>query len=179
MDSLFPGLRGLENIHPLFVAFPFALLQAALLFQLLFVWKRREDFHRTAVWLLWLGTLGAMAAAATGWWAEKTVEHAEAAHELLELHETLMLSTTGLAILLSFAALLLYGRMSGRDHLLFLGGLVVLSGLLLVGADRGGQLVFEHGVAVQRPAPASAPSEETPSAPASEAGEEHEHDHEH
>lgn len=180
MEKLFPGLSGLENLHPLFVPFPFAFLLAALLFQLLFVWKRRDDFHRTAVWLLWLGTLGAVLAVITGEMAEGSVEHALAAHEVIELHETLMLSTTGLAVLLSLATVLLRGRMSARDHFLFLGGLVVLSALLLLGADRGGQLVFEHGVAVTQKAlaPSSAGAEEAAPGEAPSA-EQPEHEHEH
>ena len=51
-----PGLNALLNYHPLFVHFPIALWLAALLFEGLALWRANDEWHRTAVRLLYLGT---------------------------------------------------------------------------------------------------------------------------
>ncbi len=150
--EFFPGLKAMENYHPLFVHFPVVLLPLALVVQALALWRPRPDLERLALWLLWLGTLGAMAAAVTGLLAEGEVTVPEAAFEVIELHETLMLTTAGLAVVLSVVSLALWwrGRWSRGPQKLLLAGLVVLCGILAVGADRGGQLVYQYGVSVQK-----------------------------
>ncbi len=82
MDIVFPGLRAMENIHPVVVHFPIVLLPLALLFQVLAL-RRGNNGQRIALWLLWLGTLGALAAATTGLLAEAGVEHSGAAHGVM------------------------------------------------------------------------------------------------
>lgn len=157
METLFPGLQAMENVHPVFVHIPLVLLPLALGFHAVALWRRRDDWQRVAVWLLYLGTLGALAAAGTGLLAEESVEAPEASWETLALHETLMLISTGLAVLLSLGALV--GRRRGARAVpaVLLIGLLVLTGILAVGADRGGQLVYQFGVSVQKPAPTPAP----------------------
>jgi uncharacterized membrane protein len=150
MDMLFPGLRAMENVHPVFVHFPVVLLPLALVFQALALWRQRQDWQRVALCLLWLGTLGALAAAGTGLLAEEEVEVPEPGWEVIELHETLMLVSTGLAVALSLAAAVLRRRLTHRVQLLLLVGLLLLNGVLAVGADRGGQLVYQFGVSVQK-----------------------------
>lgn len=152
METLFPGLRAMENIHPVFVHFPVVLLPLALVVQALAVWRRRDDCQRAALWLLWLGALGALAAAGTGLLAEEKVFVPEPGWEVIELHETLMLISTGLAVALSVLAVVLRRRLTRRIQMLLLVGLLVLSGVLVVGADRGGQLVYQFGVSVQKEA---------------------------
>lgn len=158
MELIFPGLRAMENLHPVFAHFPIGLLPAALLVQALAVARRREEWQRAALWLLWLGTLGALAAAVTGLLAAGKVEVPDPAIEVVELHETLMLTTTGLALVLSVVALVAVWRqrLTRRVQFLLLGGLLVLGGVLAVGADRGGQLVYQYGVSV-KPTAAPAP----------------------
>jgi uncharacterized membrane protein len=43
MDLPFPGLKAMENIHPVFVHFPVVLLPLALVVQALTVWRRWAD----------------------------------------------------------------------------------------------------------------------------------------
>lgn len=150
--DFFPGLKAMENYHPLFVHFPVVLLPLALVVQALALWQPRQDLERLALWLLWLGTVGAMAAAGTGLLAEEEVTVPEPAWEVIALHETLMLVTAGLAIVLSVVSLVLWwrGRWNRGPQKLLLAGLVVLCGILTVGADRGGQLVYQYGVSVQK-----------------------------
>lgn len=150
MEALFPGLSAMENIHPVLVHFPLALLPLALVFQALAVWRRQDEWQRLALWLLWIGTLGALAAAGTGLLAEDSVTVPQPGWEVIELHEGLMLTTTGIAVALSILALVVRRRLNRTLQLVLLAGLVVLSGVLVVGADRGGQLVYQYGVSVQK-----------------------------
>jgi len=152
MDLLFPGLKAMENIHPVFVHFPVVLLPLALVVQALAVWRRRDDWQRAALWLLWLGALGALAAAATGLLAEEKVVVPEPGWEVIELHETLMLISTGLALALAVLAVVRRRRLTRPVQLLLLAGLLALNALLVVGADRGAQLVYQFGVSVQKEA---------------------------
>jgi uncharacterized membrane protein len=156
MERLLPGLRAMANIHPLLVHFPIAFLLGALLLEALAVWRRRDDWHRAAMVLLYLGAAGAVAAATSGWFAEETVEHTEASHAVLELHETIMLWTTGLAVTLAVIAFLGGRYLEARRLQVFLlAGLLLVALMLTVGADRGAQLVYQFGTGVQKPVPAT------------------------
>ena len=185
MDRLLPGLRAVANIHPLLVHFPIAFLLGALLLEALAVWRRREDWHRAAVVMLYLGAAGAVAASTSGWFAAETIEHTEASHEVLELHQAIMLWTTGLTVTLAMIAFLGERYLAGRTLQVFLlVGLLVVSLMMTVGADRGGQLVFQFGAAVQKsalvpppPTGQPAPPAESGDKPAAESGHKHTHKH--
>ena len=58
----FPGAQHLQNVHPLIVHFPIALLFAAALIYWLGFLARRESWHWGGLWTLVLGVLGAAAA---------------------------------------------------------------------------------------------------------------------
>ena len=174
MSELFPGLQAMDNLHPMFVHYPLALLPLALVFQAWAVVGRREDAARVARWLLWIGAVAALAAAGTGLLAEGSVEHPEAAHEVIELHETLMLTTAGLAAGLAVLAAIFHRRALGWIRWLLLLGLLATNVVLIVGADRGAQLVYEFAVGV-KPQPAPEPAQPAPAANSPE----HKHEHQH
>jgi len=153
--DFFPGLRAMENLHPVFVHAPLTLLPLALVFQALAVWRGRDDWQKLALWFLCLGALAALGGAGTGLWAEEEVTVPEAGWETIERHEVLMLTTTGLAVVLAAGALWLRRRLTRGLQAGLLAGLLVLNGFLLVGADLGGRLVYEFGVSVKKAAPAS------------------------
>lgn len=153
METLFPGLSAMENLHPVFVHFPLVLLPLSFVFLLLGRLKKWDNFELMGLWLLWLGTLGALAAAGTGLLAEEQVSVPAAADAVIELHETLGKLSAGLALVLSVLSLV--GRrwkVPGLSTALLVG-LLLLSGMLAVGADRGGLLVYHYGVSVRTGAP--------------------------
>ena len=148
-----PGLKGMLNYHPLFVHFPIALWLGALLFEALAVVRTRDEWHRTAARLLYLGTLTALAAAGTGLLAEESVPETGPAHEVMEIHQALMLITTSAAVGLCMFAFFLRNRFTAGLRKLPLAGLIVLAVLLAVGSDRGAQLVYQYATAVRLPGP--------------------------
>jgi uncharacterized membrane protein len=150
MDALFPGLSRMLNLHPLFVHFPIALWAGALVFELLAVVRANDEWHRTAVRLLYLGTVLGVVALVTGLYAEESVPEGPA-HEVMEIHELLMKITTGVAMGLCLVAFVAREKLVAGRRTLFLVGLVVLNTLLALGSDRGAQLVYQYGVAVNWP----------------------------
>jgi uncharacterized membrane protein len=140
----------MQNVHPLFVHFPIAFWLAALLFEIIGVAGSNEEWHRIASRLLYLGTLAGLAAAATGWIAQKAVPPTGDAHDVLELHETLML----LALTASgWLCMVAYFRpqLSSVQRKWFLAGLIVLVVLTLIGSDRGAELVYRYATSVRLP----------------------------
>ncbi len=148
-----PGLKGMLNYHPLFVHFPVAFWLGALLFEALAVWRPSDELHRTAARLLYLGTLTALAAAGTGLLAEESVPETGPAHDVMELHQTLMLITTSAAVGLCMLAFFRRNNFTAGLRKLFLAGLIALAVLLAVGSDRGAQLVYEYATSVHVPGP--------------------------
>jgi uncharacterized membrane protein len=150
MQTLFPGLHAMQNIHPLLVHFPIALWIAALLFELVSLLRSSEEWHRNAARLLYLGALFGLAAAATGWLAQRSVPPSGDAHDVMELHETLMLFALSAAGWLSLVAYL-RPNLSGAQRKWFLAGLIVLVLLTVIGSDRGAELVYRYAISVRLP----------------------------
>ena len=142
-----PGLKGMLNYHPVFVHFPIAFWVGALLFEVMAMVRKKDELHRMARRLLYLGTIAAVAAVWTGLLAEGSVPEAGAAHEIMEIQERMMLITSSLAAGLCLLALF-KRQMGGGLRKLFLLGLVVLAGLIVIGTDRGAQLVYEYATGV-------------------------------
>jgi len=148
--QLLPGIQTLgPNIHPSLVHFPIAFLSAFFLLEVFGTFFYREKLGPAAGAMLYCGTLGAAAAAAAGLYAANTVPHGQAVHEIMEWHERIGLMVTGLALILSAWRLLAKHAMAGMGKALHL----LLAGIMTVGmvfgADLGGLMVYQHGVAVQ------------------------------
>jgi len=142
-----PGLKGMLNYHPVFVHFPIAFWVGALLFEVMAIIRKNDELHRMARRLLYLGTIAAVAAVWTGLLAEGSVPEAGPAHEIMQIHERMMLITSSLAAGLCLLAAF-KRQMGGGLRKLFLLGLVVLAGLMVIGTDRGAQLVYQYATGV-------------------------------
>jgi uncharacterized membrane protein len=144
---MFPGFRAALNFHPVFVHFPIVLWFAALLFELLAVLRASDDMQRTAARMLYLGTLAAVVTVLSGWAAENSVPPGDA-QRVVGIHETLMLISTSLALALCIFAFFARNNFTASLRKLMLLGLFILAAFVTIGADRGAQLVYGYGSAV-------------------------------
>jgi len=144
LETLLPGAQRLQNLHPLLVHFPLALLPASALLYVLAWLAGRDSWAWTGLWLLVLGALSAATAAATGLRADEGVMVDPSVREqLLDPHRRLMLTTVGLSIAL--AAWAAAARpLPARGRVVFLILLVVLLALMSRGADYGGRMVYDY-----------------------------------
>src|SRR6516225_11727432 len=109
LETLVPGARHLQNIHPLVVHFPLAFLPGAALFYVVAWLTGRASLAWTGLWLLVLGAVTAAVAAGTGLYAEEGVMVDPSVREaLLDVHEWWMLRVVGASVVL--AAWALVGR---------------------------------------------------------------------
>jgi uncharacterized membrane protein len=127
---------------------PTALLLVAVLFDLAAVATKREGFRLVSFWTLVVGAVGGAAAVISGLQAEEHIEHGEAVHRVMETHEKFALITLGVFAVLALWRIVRERRMGQGERLLVLvlslGGL----GILLVTANYGGRLIFEHAAAI-------------------------------
>jgi uncharacterized membrane protein len=144
---MLPGLKAALNYHPMFVHFPIVLWLAALLFEIFAIWRSSDELQRMASRMLYLGTLAAVITVMTGLAAQNSVAPGPA-QRAVGIHETLMLTATSLAILLCSFAFFMRKNFTPQLRKVLLLGLLALGVLLTIGADRGAQLVYEYGSAV-------------------------------
>jgi uncharacterized membrane protein len=144
LESFLPGVQHLQNIHPLVVHFPIAFLAGAALFYFLSWILRNRAFATTALLLLILGTLAAGAAVATGLFGEEGVMVSRSVREhLLATHERFMLVTLGVSVTLTLWALIARA-FPKKARSLFLLLLLVLLGIMTIGADYGARMVYDY-----------------------------------
>ena len=139
-----PGVQHLQNIHPLVVHFPIALLWAAALMYWLGFVARRESWQWTGLWTLVLGALGAVAAVGSGLYAAPGVMLAPSVKTaLLVYHKRIMISVLILSVALALWAAVAR-PMPARGRGVFLAMLVVVAALIAKGADYGGRMVYDY-----------------------------------
>ena len=149
-----PGFENTLNVHPLMVHFPIAITLVALLFEGLALILRREQWRMMATVMIYLGALAALVTLATGYLAAESVGHDTPGHEFVHTHRDIMVAFTiiivGLALANAFMA------RTGRVDRSPLWGrwvrpvlVLVAAAVLVVGTDRGGELVFRYGIGVR------------------------------
>jgi uncharacterized membrane protein len=144
MNRLLPGATHLQNLHPLVVHFPIALLSAAVLLYFLAAIVASDSIRWTALWMLVLGTASAALSVATGLYASGGVMVATSVRTaLLDHHRNLMIATSVVGGVLTVWAIAAR-PMPSRGRYVFLLGLLVMLALLTRGADYGGRLVFDY-----------------------------------
>ncbi len=146
--ELLPGVAAMENLHPLFVHFPIALLSLFIVIDVAGSLLARPAWRNVAGWLLYLGTLFAAIAATAGLIASASVAHGGDVHEIMEHHEHLGISVLSLATALSAWRWFAKDKLVGAVNGFFLAISTVLGLLLMLTADLGGLMVYGHGVAV-------------------------------
>ncbi|MCK9608105.1 MAG: DUF2231 domain-containing protein [Methylomonas sp.] len=146
---LMPGVSALENLHPMFVHFPIALLPLFFLLDVIGTLANKPDWQRVAGWFLYIGALFAGFTVAAGLIAAGEVAHGGDVHEIMENHEHLGISVFALATILAVWRWAAKGRVSGPANTLYLICAAILAVLLLLTADFGGLMVYKYGVAVE------------------------------
>lgn len=139
----------MQNIHPLFVHFPIALILSAFAMDSLAIIFKHPNLYIVGRWNLTLGFLSAIATVLTGLIAEHTVsKHSYEIHKLMETHGRIGVSVLGLSGALTLWRWLapLETLSSRKGRFLFLAFLASLACLLLVGAYYGGKMVYEYNV---------------------------------
>ncbi|HZI93071.1 MAG TPA: DUF2231 domain-containing protein, partial [Patescibacteria group bacterium] len=163
----------LPNLHPAVVHFPIALWLAAVLFDVACLMIRRHRWiDLTATSLYAMGALGAGAAYLAGEWAEDSLIDLPASLEtLVEDHSDWAWWTLIVFAVVAALRLVILRVDRGVGHRLTgVRWLVLLAALggtwaLVETADRGGALVYRHGVAVT-PANAGADAARAPASTA-------------
>ena len=158
MDGIMPGLEAAPNIHPMFVHFPVALWPAAAVFMAIAYLRESEDMFRFATYLLYAGVVTGVIAATSGWFAADSMGHDQPGHHLVHDHRNFMLAALVVSALAAGAAYWCKTTERKRKRWLPAGLLLVACLLATLGADRGGLLVYGHGIGVRKQAPDAAES---------------------
>ncbi len=149
--NLLGGIETLgSNLHPLFLHFPIAFLFGFLLVELYGLVFRKAGARHLASHLLYLGAVGAAVTAISGLLAAESVPHGAQVHAIMEWHER-----AGITVAVLAAGLALWRGLGGIPvstmNLTFsLLMSFILFGILFLGADLGGLMVYQHGVGVQQ-----------------------------
>src|SRR3989338_1246465 len=81
------GLVEINNLHPLFVHFPVALLTTSLFFFIVAIIFRNSTWDTAGRFTLFTGTGAALIAVLSGLVASNTVPHMENVHEIMLAHQ--------------------------------------------------------------------------------------------
>jgi uncharacterized membrane protein len=134
--------------HAVLNDLPAALLIVAVLFDLGAALWKRESLKWAGIWTLWAGVLGGWAAVVAGKLAKASLDHGEAIHDLMELHERQALVTMGIfTVILGWKMYRRFALPAVEEWVT--RGLSVLGvvGLFYVGSI-GGKLMFEHAAGI-------------------------------
>jgi uncharacterized membrane protein len=105
---------------------------------------KKSDLRKFAGGLLYLGTFFAGLTVWAGFHAAETIQHGHNVHEIMERHEHLGISILGLSLALSAWRL----RRSVEGFGIYNVLSIILAGVLILGADLGGLMVYKYGVGV-------------------------------
>lgn len=153
MDRWLPGLSHAPNPHPFFVHFPLVLWIVALA-----CWgigaAGRDTTWRVGSVLLAVAVLAAVPALVTGLAAEEDLHHvAGTPMEKVHVHKNFMLATTAASGVVAVAAYVTRKRAGAGRRWLLASLLLGVSALAVLGADRGAELVYRHGVGTRPTTP--------------------------
>src|SRR3972149_6567476 len=136
-------------LHPMIVHFTIALLTIGFLCDLLAKFTKNESLKNAAWWNLLFGFLAIIGTALTGWLAARSEPHTEAAHEIIEIHETLGFTALGIFAVLLLWRILIRVNVATRFMVLSTILWLIGVGVIFAGGYYGGKLVYEFGVGVK------------------------------
>jgi len=166
-NTIIPGFSAIANIHPLLVHFPIAFLLAFFLLDVVATLAKKSAWRLVASWFLYLGTVAAAFTVLAGFIAADSIPHGGNVHEIMERHQYFGIWVLSIATVLSLWRIKAGESIRGIANGVFLTLSALLCLLLSLGADLGGLMVYQYGVAVQ-----AVP------VPANDTGHHHDHPHE-
>lgn len=159
----------IPNWHPVFVHFTVALLcVSGVLFVLSRVvtsWRLEDQWLATAYWLLWLGALISIGTVTAGWLASTTAgkDLVGPALEAMEEHRNLAFVTLIVIVIMAIWGAVQYIKEEAPSFV-FIVCMLLTVGLVGSTAWHGAELVYRHGVGVEK----TAATQDTAAAQASE-----------
>src|SRR3990172_5092198 len=136
-------------IHPMMVHFTIALLSAGFLCDFLARFTRNESLKNASWWNRLFGFFAIIPTALTGWLAARSTPHSDAAHEIIEIHETLGFTALGIFAVLFLWMILIRVNVATRFIALSTVLWLIGVGVIFAGGYYGGKLVYEFGVGVK------------------------------
>lgn len=138
------------HFHAMIIHFPIALLMAGFFSEILGWITKKEFFKNVAVFLLFLGALGAIVAYVSGDMAGEGIEEGPL-RKPLELHEQAATVTLWLAIVTAlFRGIVLFFKYNRRwVNWVFIVLFTALAGSVTTTGYFGGQLVYKHAAGVE------------------------------
>ena len=140
------------NLHPLLVHFPIALLTTAVVVDLLSLLRRRSSALRdAATWLYLAGTAGALLAYFSGRDAVAAMSLSEAIEPLVVEHENWAFRATWFFAFFASLRLAMSYIFPPKPLIAVFAFGAALVGMVMLfeTAERGGTLVYQHGVGVR------------------------------
>jgi len=174
--AVLPGIAAMQNIHPLLVHFPIAFLSTFFVLDLAGSLLKKPHWRSVAGGLLYLGAVASILTATAGFIAADSVPHGGDVHQIMEHHEHFGIAVVISALLLSAWRALKGGAIEGAANSLFLILAAIMCGIMVLGADLGGLMVYRYGVAV---AAVPVTEEALMHSHGGEEADDHEHEHEH
>ena len=136
------------QLHAALNDLPAALLAAAVAFDIAGMITRRHSLRAAGFWTLLAGVAGTGAAVVAGLMAENVVEHDDVAHAVMDQHQVLALVTLGVFALLAVWRVVRRNADRRAEHVLWsvcgVAGVV----LLVITAQQGGRLTFQHALGI-------------------------------
>jgi uncharacterized membrane protein len=149
----FGGFEALQNVHPLVVHYPIALLTLAPVLYLIAWIAKRDSWAWAALLMLTLGTLSAAAAVWTGLRAGTSVMVAPSVRShILVHHKHLMIAVFAMSVALSTWALAAR-PMPRRGRSGFMILMLTMTLLVAIGADYGAWMVYGYNAGGSLPQP--------------------------
>ncbi len=136
-------------LHPMIIHFPIASLLIALALEGLYVVTKRETLKSSAVLMLHISALTAIFAVVSGYIASDALGHDAPGHDLVHQHRNVMLTMSIILVILSAVVLKVKEIREGSLRKWLFPALLLVSAVLVYGADMGGHMVFEKGIGVK------------------------------
>jgi uncharacterized membrane protein len=146
----------IPNWHPIFVHFTVGLLSISVFFYLLaFISnyltlvpnKVRSELEIVARWCLWSGAFITIGTVLAGFYAYNTVNHDTPSHMAMTNHRNWAIATAVVAILIALWSVWRHHKQKASS-ISFILALLIMQGLLLSAAWRGGEIVYRYGLGV-------------------------------